>query len=300
MKKLVFFLFFAFPSLACDLCGCANSNSFLGLMPASNRGFLGIRYRQQSFESHLNSPVLKTRESFQSTEIWGRFYPFDRVQVMGVLPYSVHTQNQIAQNNTIQLSGLSDPTIFVHYNLKNTLLDSSMHVINQSLLVGVGVKPPLGKFRYEQGNLNQVANANFQLGTGSTDIIGSALYNLRFNEWGINVDAQVRLPGENSEAYRFGPRTSFVTTVFYAYGRGHQITLMPYLGSTFEYAAKDYQSGIVQSNTGGRIHWLGLGLEAFSKRFVLGVNIAEPSFQNLSGGELNAINKLSMHFSYFL
>ncbi len=300
MKKLVLMLLFAFPSLSCDLCGCANSNSFLGLMPASNRGFLGIRYRQQSFESHLNSPVLKTRESFQTTEIWGRFYPFNRVQIMGVLPYSVHTQDQIAQGNTIQLSGLSDPTFFAHYNLVNTLLDSSMHVINQSLLVGVGVKPPLGKFHYEQGNLNQVANANFQLGTGSTDFMGSALYNLRYNEWGINIDAQYRLPGENSDAYRFGPRSSVATTVFFVYGRGHQITLMPYASSTFEYAAKDLRSGDVQASTGGSIHWLGLGLEAFSKRFVMGVHVAQPFFQNLSGGELKAIHKLSFHLSYFM
>ncbi len=300
MKKIVLLLLFAFPSVGCDLCGCANSNSFLGLMPASNQGFLGIRYRQQLFESHLNSAILKTRESFQSTDVWGRFYPFNRVQVMGILPFSVHTQYQIAQEKTIQLTGLSDPTFLIHYSLLNTLLDSSMHDINQSLLVGIGVKPPLGKFRYEKGNQMQVANANFQLGTGSTDYIGSLLYNLRYNEWGVNVDAQFRLPGENSEAYRFGPRTSFVTTVFYAYGRGHKITLMPYASSTLEYSTKDVLSGSIQENTGGTIHWLGLGLEAFSKRFVLGVNFAKPNYNNLSGGELKAINKLAIHVSFLM
>jgi hypothetical protein len=300
MKKIVLLLLFAFPSVGCDLCGCANSNSFLGLMPASNRGFIGVRYRQQSFESHLTSPVLKTRESFQSTEIWGRFYPINKVQVMAILPYSTHTQNQIAQQNTVQIAGLSDPTLFVHYNLLNTLLDSTMHEVNQSLLVGMGVKPPLGKFRYEEANPSQVANANFQLGTGSTDVLWNALYNVRYNEWGVNADAQFRLPGKNPDSYRFGARSSLASTFFYAYGRGHKVTLMPYVSSTLEYAAKDVRSGLVQENTGGSVHWLGIGLEAFSKRFVMGANYAKPATQHLSGGELKAIDRFSIHFSYLL
>jgi hypothetical protein len=300
MKNVILLLLLAIPSLGCDLCGCANSNSFLGLMPASNRAFVGIRYRYQSFDSHIISAVLKTRESFQSTEIWSRFYPINKVQVMAILPYASHTQYQIAQENTLQISGLSDPTVFVHYNLLNTLMDSTMHDLNQSLLVGIGLKAPLGKFRYEEGNPSQVANANFQLGTGSTDVLWNALYNVRYNEWGINADAQFRLPGENPEAYRFGARSSLASTLFYSYGRGHNITLMPYVSSTIEFAAKDVRSGVIQESTGGSIHWLGIGLEAFSKRFVFGANFAQPSDQNLSSGELKAVNRFSMHLSYLL
>jgi hypothetical protein len=116
----------------------------------------------------------------------------------------------------------------------------------------------------------------------------------------VNADAQFRLPGKNPDSYRFGARSSLATTFFYAYGRGHKITLMPYASSTLEYAAKDVQLGAIQENTGGTIHWLGLGLEAFSKRFVMGVNFAKPSFQNLSGGELIAIDRFSFHVSYLL
>jgi hypothetical protein len=298
MKKVLLFLLFAFPSVGCDLCGCANSNAFLGLMPASNRGFMGVRYRYQNFTSHVTSPVLKTEESFQTTELWGRFYPINKVQVMAILPYAIHTQKQIAQQQSIQISGLADPTLFVHYSLLNTLLDSTMHEVNQSLLMGAGLKPALGKFRYEESNPNQVANANFQLGTGSTDWMLNALYNIRYAAWGINADAQYRFPGENPDSYRFGARSSVAMTLFYAYGRGHKITLMPYVNTTLEYAARDSHAGLSIENTGGGIQWLGAGLEAYSKRFVLGLNFAKPVAQNLSSGELQAIDRFSFHISY--
>ena len=298
MKKLLIFLLFAYPSVGCDLCGCANSNAFLGLMPASNRGFMGVRYRYQNFSSHIASNVLKTEESFQTTEVWGRFYPINKIQVMGILPYAIHTQKQIAQEQSIQINGMADPSLFVHYSLVNTLLDSTLHVVNQSLLVGGGLKPALGKFRYEEFNPNQVANANFQLGTGSTDWMLSAQYNVRYAAWGINTDAQHRFTGENPDLYHFGARSSLAMTLFYTHGRGHKITLMPYINSTIEYASRDSRAGNTIANTGGGIHWLGAGLETYSKHFVLGLNFAKPVAQNLSNGDLQAIDRFSFHISY--
>lgn len=73
---------------ACDLCGCANGGSFFGILPQSHRQFVGLRYRYSSYESHLNSVNLRTKEVFQSTELWGRFYPLKRMQVIAFLPFN--------------------------------------------------------------------------------------------------------------------------------------------------------------------------------------------------------------------
>ena len=73
---------------------------------------------------------------------------------------------------------------------------------------------------------------------------------------------------------------------------------MPYVNTTLEYAARDSRAGLSIENTGGGIQWLGAGLEAYSKRFVFGLNFAKPAAQNLSNGELQAIDRFSLHISY--
>ena len=72
MKKIVIlFLFLAVhPSFifACDVCGCGNGGAFFGLLPQSHLRFAGIRYKQKSFSSHLNSPFFMAEESFKKAE----------------------------------------------------------------------------------------------------------------------------------------------------------------------------------------------------------------------------------------
>lgn len=80
---------------ACDLCGCANGSSFVGLLPRSGSQFVGMRYRLRSFDSHLNSQMLKTKEEYNTLEVWGRFYPIKKLQVLAFLPYNDNQQTML-------------------------------------------------------------------------------------------------------------------------------------------------------------------------------------------------------------
>ncbi|MDU0807692.1 hypothetical protein [Aquirufa regiilacus] len=297
MRKLLLFLLFAsYTTWGCDLCGCSNSNSFFGLMPASNRGFLGVRYRTQSFDSHIGSSYLASHEQFQSTEVWGRFYPVKNIQVLGFLPYNMHSQQTSTQK--FQVTGLGDPSFLIQYNLINTLLDTTYRELNHNLLVGAGLKLPLGKFRYDTANPSEVANANFQLGTGSIDFTIQSTYGIRYQAWGLNFDGQVKLTGTNPEEYKFGNRISGATTLFYAYGKGHRITLMPYANLYAEYSTYDKSQGQVNTRTGGSMSLVGLGIECTSRKAMFGTTIQTPIIQQLSGGEIKANNRISAHFTF--
>lgn len=296
MRKILFFLLLvSHTTLSCDLCGCSNSNSFFGLMPASNRGFLGVRYRTTSFDSHIGSSYLASHELFQSTELWGRFYPVKNIQVLGFLPYNMHSQQTSTQK--FHITGLGDPSFLIQYNLINTLLDTTYRELNHNLLVGGGLKLPLGQFRYDAANPSEVANANFQLGTGSFDYTIQSTYGIRYQAWGMNIDGQVKLSGTNSEEYKFGDRISGAATLFYAYGKGHRITLMPYINMYAEYSSHDKSQGLINTRTGGSMSLAGLGIECTSRQLMFGTTIQTPIIQQLSGGEIKANNRISAHFT---
>ncbi|MDI9866458.1 hypothetical protein QM480_19105 [Flectobacillus sp. DC10W] len=295
---LIFCCTFFYESRACDICGCSNGNAFFGILPQSHRGFLGLRYRYSNFDSHLNSQLLKTKESFHTTELWGRFYPLKKVQILAFVPYNFNAQTQILPNITNTIQGLGDITILGHYNVLNTFWDSTAHQVNHNLMLGLGVKAPTGKFKYDQNSVEEVANPNFQLGTGSTDFLVNAIYTVRYDQWGLNTDITYKINTENSNQYRYGNKLTTALTAFYAKGFGQGNTLMPNAGVYWEYAQNDHDKGIINKDTGGYWASANIGCEAFFKKFSFGVTHQMPFAQELSRGELKANARTTAHITF--
>ena len=288
----------ALPLLACDLCGCSNGGSFFGILPQGHRGFLGVRYRYNTFHSHLSSLNLSSREQFRTAELWGRFYPARRVQVMAFVPYQFSQQTLLKTGAVTPLSGLSDITLLAHYNLLNTFMDDSVvHTVNHNLLVGGGVKLPTGRFRYDENSLLDVANPNFQLGTGSTDWIGNLIYTARYKNWGLNADVSYRVTTTNPNGYRFGNRLNTSASVFYLTSLGSR-SIMPNAGVFVEQAGHDIREGVMNKQTGGYATYLNLGTEVYLNKLSFGVSYRRPVSQYLSQGELRANDQLMTHVTY--
>ena len=78
-------------AFACDACGCGVGSYQFGILPQQTKNFVGIRYQTKSDES---TPYhdLQTKEQFQSIEIWGRFYPLKKVQVLALVPVNYNRQ----------------------------------------------------------------------------------------------------------------------------------------------------------------------------------------------------------------
>lgn len=286
------------PAQACDLCGCSNSGSFFGILPQAHRGFVGVRYRYGSYNSHLTSLNLSSRETFRTTELWGRFYPLKRVQVLAFVPYQFNEQTLLKTGQTLPLRGLGDISALVQYNLLNTFMDTdAARTINHNLLVGGGVKLPTGRYQYDENSLTEVANANFQLGTGSTDWMLNAIYTARYKNWGANADVSYRLTTTNPNGYRFGNRLNASASVFYLSGLGSR-SIMPNAGLFVEQAGHDSSQGVMNKQTGGYAAHLNLGTEVYINRVSVGVSYRHPIAQNLSEGELRANDQLSTHLTF--
>lgn len=285
------------PLFACDLCGCANAGSYFGIMPQVGKQFVGLRYRHSSFDSHLKSPVLRTREQFQNVELWGRFYPVKRVQLLVFVPYFFNQQKELLSDKTFDLQGLGDITALANYAVFNTFWDSTYtRKTNHSLLLGGGIKLATGHYQYDIADPTDVANPNFQLGTGSTDFLVSALYSMRLSNWGWNTDLTYKINTANGNAYRFGNRLTASSMVFYTKAIGN-VTLMPNAGLYAEIAAQDAHRALKNNRTGGYVTMANVGLEVFFSKFSIGSTYQIPAFQNLANGEIHANARATVHLS---
>ncbi|WP_025764385.1 hypothetical protein [Dyadobacter tibetensis] len=269
-------------SKACDACGCANSGSYFGLMPQSNKSLIGLRYQQIQFTAHPESRVLQTKENFEVAELYTRFFPIKRVQVLAFLPYRLSQQTTTSE--TKKQNGLGDASILVNYNIINTFMDTESNAaFTHTLLVGGGVKLPTGRFKYNEDDLTDVANPNFQSGTGSTDFMINAFYTLNYQQWGLATNISRKFNTTNREDYKFGDQL-YGTIDLYRSILIKKLTVTPHIGVYGEKSQLGSRAGVEIRETGGTLINGTLGLTLFAERWTLGVSAQKPLAQDLSDG----------------
>lgn len=286
--------------LACEVCGCGNGGSFFGILPQSHKGFVGLRYSYKSYDSHLSSVNLKAREDFWKTELWARAYPLKKVQVLAFVPYLINQQTIQKTGKQLHLNGFGDVTALANYNVINTVNDTVNHQFNHNLLIGGGVKLPFGKYKFDLLSETEVANANFQLGTGSVDFLLNLVYTIRHKDWGLNYDFSYKINTHNSDNYQFGNRLNSNLALLYFKKINSDFTIIPNVGLLFEDAAFDTKNKIINTQTGGYSTFGAVGVESYYKSFSMGINYQEPITQDLSGGELKANARLNLHFTLMI
>lgn len=253
---------------------------------------MGIRYRLRSFDSHLNSALLKTKEEYQTLEVWGRFYPLKNLQVLTFLPYNDNQQTMLYSGTKTRKNGIGDALLLAHYNILNTFIDSTnTSGFYHNLMVGGGIKLPTGKFEY--GNTDVEVNPNFQLGMGSTDFLLSAIHTVRYKKIGLNTELGGRISTKSNSHYRFGNRISASLTAFYTKNWG-LFSIMPNVGTTIDYGFKDHKEGKLNSQTGGYSLLSNVGIQAYYRKISTGFTFQEPIAQNLGGGELKILPQYSV------
>ncbi len=284
---------------ACAICGCGSGNYYLGLMPQFGKNFVGLRYRTYSFRSHLGTgykPFEATHETFQSMELWTRLYLTQRIQIISLVNYNFN--EQLDQGVTKTINGIGDIPVIVNYNIINTTNQplSDERLLNHSLFLGAGIKLPTGKYKYIE-DPKIVANPNFQLGTGSVDLMLTSLYTLRFKRSGLSADVNYKINGQNSNEYKFGNRVSGTVSLFYVQ-QIKKLGLMPNAGVYFEDSQKNQQYGITIENTGGPAQFASMGIESYYKKISVGFNFQKPVVQHLASDHSKAENKAMVHFTF--
>lgn len=273
MNLKIVFIFFTlsvtpiYDLWACGTCGCGVPNFQYGILPQNQNNFVGLRYAQRSFRSRLDASHTAThsKEIFQSLELWGKLCAAKRLQLFVFIPYNINYRQEGEIQTEVQ--GLGDVLISANYNLINTFKNTSD--LKHSLLFGAGLKLPSGDFNALKSGLT--INQNFQLGTGSFDILVSALYSVRHKNTGINTEFSYKYNTTNSNEYRFGNTTKTAVSIFQNFSSNSSITLMPNIGVGIETFGNSSQFKQEYSDSGGWAMFYHAGIESYYKKLAFGL-----------------------------
>lgn len=306
MKKillpLLLCLTLVFGARACDICGCGVGSYYIGLLPEFSQRFAGLRYQHKSLQSHLGAngerSYLTSDETYRTAELWGGWNIGKRFRVLGFVP--VNFNEHVNQGISDRQSGLGDIAMIGYYKLldiRDNVLDNRLLV--QSLWLGGGLKLPTGKYEPAVQEVNGESPNIFQLGTGSTDFMLSAMYDVRLMDFGVNTNITYKLNTENSYGYRYGNKLTANLQAYYKIKLASALTVAPNAGLLYETARQDTEDGKYKVDmSGGDITMGSVGLEATLKRLSVGLSFQQPLEQDLANGSVQAGNRLVVHTTF--
>jgi hypothetical protein len=298
MKKKLFVIILilfasAVNSNACNVCGCGVGNYHYGILPQFRKNFVGVRYRYSTYISKLDdahaSPY--SYETFQTAELWGRFYPAKKIQTFIFVPFNFNERRE--GMDVKSLKGLGDIVVSANYNLVNTY--DSLATVKHNVLVGGGVKLPTGEFQAIENGLT--VNQNFQLGTGSIDFLINLIYTIRYKNVGLNSEFTSTTNTKNKDQYRFGNSARAALTAFYVV-RSDAFTLMPNVGISGEFFKDNEQFSVEFPDTGGWASLINLGTEIYYRGTAFGFSYSHPGKQGLFNNKVTANDRMSMHLTF--
>lgn len=272
---------------ACDVCG-----TFLGIQPHERSNSVSLLYRYRHLDgritpmlslakhgghAHGDMPGMDTmsfhhRELYQVMELRADIWLGQRFLLLASLPV-VNNYSAIDGFIHADVFGVGDPLLIGRYQVLNTRRLTEEERTVHRLLVGGGVKVPLGR-----------ANTDFegrpvamdqQPGTGTWDLLGSIEYMVRCGRHGGALTMIGRANGSNAHAYRMGHGMSTTAEFFRRWDLGGSTKLMPSLGVYHELTGRDVEGIDHVAGTGGstffthvgfRMWWRSWGFQAMFQK----------------------------------
>jgi hypothetical protein len=276
---------------ACDVCGCATNATYFGILPQFRQHFIGVRYMNNSFTSKQLPSLFEVKnplyhESLQRMEIYGRYYPTDRLQLFAFIPYQYNVKND--GGVITESKGLSDINLLGNYIVLNTG-DSGGRLWRNTLSVGAGVKLPTGRFNASEA-------ASLQTGSGTFDYLLNAIYTTRYKKVGLNIDVNARI-NTTGNSYRYGNRITSSARFFY-WHKYKMISVLPHTGLLAEYAGKDRKYGNEQRYTGGNGYYAAAGIDVYLRKISVGAVYTLPIYEKLNAGYAQTNYRLSVQALY--
>lgn len=287
---------------ACDICGCGVGSYYIGILPEFNKKIIGIRYQYKTLRTHIGAggatTYLTTNETYRTAEIWGGWNIGSKVRIMGFVP--VNFNERLNQGVATTKNGIGDVALTGYYQAFSISKTAGSKILVHSLWVGGGVKLPTGKYEpiVKQPGV-ETANI-FQLGTKSVDFTMNAMYDIRLQDAGMNVNASYKMNTANSYDYQYGNKFSGNASLYYKLRIKQAVTIAPNTGILYETAEKDMDGKYESDVSGGYVLTGTIGLETGFKSFSVGGSWQTPLSQNLANGFVKANNRLMIHISYRL
>jgi len=289
-------------SFACDICGCGAGNNYIGILPDFHKHIIGLRYRYNAMLTHVGvggtSTYLTTREKYNTIEAWGGWNIGKRFRLMAVLPYSINSKTN--QDVVKVRSGLGDISLSGFYQLLNKRSPVGNKLLVQSLWIGGGIKLATGQYNPADKSASGQNTNLFQLGTGSYDFNISAMYDIRLQDAGININSAYKINTANRHDYQYGNKFNFNTQAYYKFRVKKKWMVAPNAGIQYETSQTDRDGNIQVTVSGGNVLLGTLGVETVIGKMAIGANYQTPISQQLANGIVKAQSRLMLHVSFAL
>ena len=281
---------------ACDICGCGVGNYYIGILPQFNHQFFGLRYHVSGYSTRLASdPTQFSRDFYQTIEWWGGWNLGKKIQLLTFVPYNFNHQN--SDDGVSSKKGLGDIIFLANYKVFDIRsVSGNDKVSSQQFWLGGGVKLPTGKFDVEPSTPDMAAMANGQLGSGSTDFLLNAMYNIRINQFGVNSTATYKINSANKDQFKFGDKAAITSFAYYSIPISKTV-ISPNVGLLYEHSKQSELQNIKIDLTGGSILNSAFGVEFGFNRISVGFNVQVPLTQNFAENQTKEKAKGMVHIS---
>lgn len=270
---------------ACDVCGCGVGSPYAGLVPDAERLAIGLRLRSSAWRSHLTyGERFRTEEHFLRSELWTRVPLSDAFQASVTIPWASNNQVLLQSGTRWNQQGIGDIVLGLSWlwSAERDLGDDDAWL--GSLVAGAAVSLPTGRWQYDVDGTD-VANANFQMGTGSVDPMVTLTSTLRTTTTGVQLQATARIPTENGNRYRFGTSLTSFLSAFHIV-MIDDIRLLPHIDLTVDVAQANSDIYGTIPLTGGWVVAPGAGLDCTVGSMTFQAMVAVPVAQNMGNGAL--------------
>lgn len=288
MRKaiLIFIITLSFSgAYACSICGCGGGNFYMGLLPNFNTKFIGIRYHYVQFHTQLANDLTQFSTNYYNTiEVWGGWNIGKKWQVLAFIPY--YYNKQADDDGITYKSGLGDITLMANYQLLHTkLMNKHNKSVEQILWFGAGIKLPTGTFKVNPNDsTTTLADINAQIGTGSTDFLLNALYNVRVGFFGVSNSVNYKIGTTNNAQYKFGNKLTANSIAYYRF-RSHGMGITPNAGIMYEHTEVNLLNKETVQYTGSYSVSALAGVEISFNKIAVGISAQVPFAQDFASGQ---------------
>lgn len=284
-------------AIACDMCGCATSSQYLGILPIHYKHLIGLQYAYTGFSVWNNASQKASYEWINTTQIWGRYSINKSIQLFAFIPYHVKTGND--GGRSFNISGIGDASVLGNWTVVKQSNFSGKWQHN--LMLGGGIKLSTGKYTGTT-ELDKAGLPNIQAGTGTIDFIINTNYSLWYNKWGLNTDASYMFTTVGKDSYKYGNKLTSSLLIFRNIEKG-KWTVLPQLGLRYEYTLHDYDNynkKWLNENSGGHVLYNSIGIQTYFNRWGGKVVYNQPIISYLGNGRIDNRPKMEAGIFFLL